>query len=182
MREGNTTTKSRIRFTTAMTLLMFTSCPSVFSADAHSNGAAGAPGALSAINHGKRGQRSPGKPGQLPRNEVEMKAEHMTQMVELPYIPTYPGQATFVTGTRFPNAKGGESLTLRLRAAEHPEQVKDWYEVALKQYGWQMERVGCNERTTSAVRGNTTCQIVVSHPSRPGYRCDIIIHYRVFGS
>lgn len=112
------------------------------------------------------------------RSKFEFASEKLTQMVELPEVPQYTGQAVFVSGTRFPNAKSGASMTLLLRAIEYPAQIKEWYTAALQQSGWKLETLMCNERTVAASKGKRLCQVIVAPPSHPRFRCDLKIRYR----
>lgn len=112
------------------------------------------------------------------RSQYEFQSQKLTQMVELPEVPQYGGQMTFVAGTLFPNAKSGASLTMKLRAVEYPEQVKDWYQAALQQSGWKLEKLMCNEHTVAAWKGKKLFQLVITQPSNSRFRCDLLMRYR----
>lgn len=112
------------------------------------------------------------------RSQYEFQSQTLRQMVELPEVPQYAGQMSFVTGTLFSNAKSGASLTLKLRAVECPQQVKDWYQAALQQSGWKLEKLMCNEHTVAAWKGKKLFQVVVTPPSNSRFRCDLLMRYR----
>lgn len=117
------------------------------------------------------------QPMQL-RSQYEFQSQSLTQMVDLPEVPQYAGQMSFVAGTLFPNAKSGASLTMKLRAVEYPEQVKDWYQASLQQSGWKLEKLMCNEHTVAAWKGKRLFQVVITPPSNARFRCDLLMRYR----
>jgi|GEM_PF-2677603 len=112
------------------------------------------------------------------RSPYEFQSQTLTQMVELPEVPQYTGQMTFVTGTYFPNAKSGGSYTMKLRALEFPNDVKNWYSAALQQSGWKIEQAMCNDRTIAAWKGKQLVQVIVNDPSHNRFRADVLIRYR----
>ena len=118
--------------------------------------------------------------GEVPpvRSAIEFQSQALTQMVELPAVPQYTGQMTFVAGTYFPNAKSGGSYTMKLRSLEYKESVRDWYQAALLQTGWKIEKQMCNEHTVAAWKDQQLVQIIVTPPSHERFRSDVIIRYR----
>lgn len=112
------------------------------------------------------------------RSKVEYESEHLTKMIDLPEVPYFTGQAVFVSGTRFPNAKGGSSTTILLHSLEYPSQVRAWYAAALEQCRWRIEKQMTNDNAVSAWRGKRLFQVIVRRPSNPRYRSDILIRYK----
>lgn len=112
------------------------------------------------------------------RPTVEYESDNITQMVELPEFPHYTGNAAFVAGTRFPNARAGASFTLKLRTTEYPQQVRDWYASALQEMGWKLETAMCNETVVAAWKGRRLCQVIVAQPSHKRFRCDLLIRFK----
>lgn len=115
------------------------------------------------------------------RCQYEFQSQKLTQMVELPEVPQYTGQMTFVAGTYFPNARSGASYTMKVRTLEYPSAVKDWYSAALQQSGWKVEQAMCNERTVAAWKGKQLVQVIVNEPSHDRFRADVLIRYRCGG-
>lgn len=112
------------------------------------------------------------------RSAYEFQHQTLTQMVELPELPQYSGQMSFVTGTYFPNAKSGASYTLKMRSIECQEAVRDWYKAALQQSGWKLEQAMCNEHTVAAWKGKLLVQVIVDKPSHARFRSDVLLRYR----
>lgn len=112
------------------------------------------------------------------RSVTEFQSQTLTQMVELPELPQYTGQMTFVTGTCFPYAKSGSSYTMKLRTLEFQESVRDWYQASLEQTGWKIEKAMCNGKTVAAWKGKLLVQIIVMPPSHQRFRSDVLIRYR----
>lgn len=102
-------------------------------------------------------------------------------MVDLPEVPQYTGQMTFVAGTYFPNAKSGASITMKVRTMEYAGAVKDWYSAALQQSGWKIEQAMSNEHTVAAWKGKQLIQVIVNEPSHNRFRADVLIRYRFGG-
>lgn len=115
------------------------------------------------------------------RSATEFQSQTLTQMVELPELPQYTGQMTFVTGTCFPYAKSGSSYTMKLRTLEFQESVRDWYQASLEQTGWKIEKAMCNGKTVAAWKGKLLVQIIVMPPSHQRFRSDVLIRYRSGG-
>ena len=117
----------------------------------------------------------------LNRSAYEFQHQTLTQMVELPELPQYSGQMSFVNGTYFPNAKSGASYTLKMRAIESQQAVRDWYKAALQQSGWKLETVMCSEHTVAAWKGKVLVQVIVDKPSHARFRSDVLLRYRCGG-
>ncbi|PZM83288.1 MAG: hypothetical protein DKT66_09010 [Candidatus Melainabacteria bacterium] len=115
------------------------------------------------------------------RCQYEFQSQKLTQMVDLPEVPQYTGQMTFVAGTYFPNAKSGASITMKVRTMEYAGAVKDWYSAALQQSGWKIEQAMSNEHTVAAWKGKQLIQVIVNEPSHNRFRADVLIRYRFGG-
>ncbi len=88
---------------------------------------------------------------------------------------------SFVTGTLFPNATSGASLTLQLKATETTEQIRDWYQASLQQSGWKLDKPMCNDHTVAAWKNKNLVQIIIRSNAYKNSRSDVIIRYR-YGS
>lgn len=99
-------------------------------------------------------------------------------MVDLPGVPQYTGRMTFITGTRFPYAKGGASLTLELKALETADQVKDWYSAALQQSGWKLDSAMSNANTVAAWQNKKLIQVITRPVGKMRHSCDVVIRYK----
>jgi hypothetical protein len=117
-------------------------------------------------------------PQRTEQSHYELQSDRLAQMVELPGVPQYTGRMTFITGTRFPNAKGGASLTLELKALETADQVKDWYSAALHQSGWKLDNAMSNANTVAAWQNRKMIQVITRPVGKMRYSCDVIIRYK----
>jgi len=111
-------------------------------------------------------------------SRYELQSDRLAQMVDLPGVPQYTGRMTFITGTRFPNAKGGASLTLELKALETADQVKDWYAAALQGSGWKLDSAMSNAHTVAAWQNKKMIQVITRPVGKMRYSCDVIIRYK----
>lgn len=117
-------------------------------------------------------------PQRSEQSNYELQSDRLAQMVELPGVPQYTGRMTFITGTRFPNAKGGASLTLELKALETADQVKDWYAAALQQSGWKLDNAMSNAHTVAAWQNKKLIQVITRPVGKMRYSCDVVIRYK----
>ncbi len=115
------------------------------------------------------------------RSQTEFQSQTLKQMVELPEVPQYTGHMSFVTGTLFPNATSGASLTLQLKSTEYCEQIRDWYQASLQQSGWKLDKPMCNDHTVAAWKNKNLVQIIIRSNAYKNSRSDVIIRYR-YGS
>jgi hypothetical protein len=113
------------------------------------------------------------------RHAQEFRATHISNMVELPDLPTYPVNIQFQRGILFPNAGGGESYTLQFSVHEAPEDVLNWYGGALKSFGWTMQGSLATRRSIGALKNGNLCQVMVLVPSQAGFRSDVLLRYKV---
>lgn len=109
--------------------------------------------------------------------EGEFAFRELKKYEPLPDLPQYSGQADFVQGVVYPQAKGGTSTTYSMCAREGKDAVVRWYQDALKMYKWNM----AGQQSSDGVRGfkgGNYIQVAVTPPPRRGYGCEIIITYR----
>ncbi|MBA3858703.1 MAG: hypothetical protein C0507_17490 [Cyanobacteria bacterium PR.3.49] len=117
-------------------------------------------------------------PQRSEQSNYELQSDRLAQMVDLPGVPQYTGRMTFITGTRFPYAKGGASLTLELKALETADQVKDWYSAALQQSGWKLDSAMSNANTVAAWQNKKLIQVITRPVGKMRHSCDVVIRYK----
>lgn len=101
----------------------------------------------------------------------------LQSMPDFPRVPRYTGQAQFLFGVSYPNAPGGASCTAVLNAREEPQIVTQWYDLALKQGGWNVAPCRVNGSTVRADQDGNFIEIKATKSgTNPG--CRVTMFYR----
>jgi hypothetical protein len=106
----------------------------------------------------------------------------LSQQPQLPQLPAYTGyQCKFLRAyTQALLVGKGKSLTMyrcHYLAKETMQQVKDWYENALRGYGWKILRVAPQIIAAKHQDGQFCTVIVNQAASSTGYRTHLVVHY-----
>ncbi|MCW5823034.1 MAG: hypothetical protein KIT34_09545 [Cyanobacteria bacterium TGS_CYA1] len=120
----------------------------------------------------------------VPRSDAQHadsggKGEGFWQLLKapmnVPEVPNYTGQTTFVGGLMYPNKKGGPTVSMHYRVRETPDQVIEWYEEALKAYKWVGRKAPVTNkgRSYEAFKGNSSVTISASDCAVKGFRTDL---------
>jgi hypothetical protein len=111
----------------------------------------------------------------------EFKSERLTRPVDLPDVPMFQGQGTqFVTGTSFPNVKGGQSVTMQFTVKEAPDVVLSWYKDTLSTNRWTPLSNTAGKDGLAYMKANNICQIMTMGPSKPTSKCDLLVRYKFY--
>ncbi len=111
----------------------------------------------------------------------EFKSQRLTKAVEMSDVPAYKGKGVeFVTGTMFPNVKGGPSVTMQLSCRDEPAAVLQWYKDALVQNKWSLLDNMSGKTGLAAMKSNNIFQVMTIGASKPGSRCDLVVRYKSY--
>lgn len=106
----------------------------------------------------------------------EDKFQELKRYEQLPDVPQYSGQSSFVRGQLYPEQKGTVMVAYTILARENPQMVKSWYQDALKMYRWNLP--GSQPfNGVSACKGNNNIRVHVTNAAQPGYATAISISY-----
>ena len=111
----------------------------------------------------------------------EFKSQRLTKPIDVADLPKYNGKGVlFVTGTMFPNVKGGPSVTMQFSVKEEPATVLQWYKDVLAQNKWSMLDNMSGKTSLAAMKSNNICQVMTLGATKPGARCDLLIRYKSY--
>lgn len=121
------------------------------------------------------GLQAPGKQNQRYTEEVLKYAP------SLPSVPTYTGKGAIMTSALYyPDLPTGKCYNLKYQAKEDAHTAHEWYQMALKQMGWQLDNNGSNALSVTAHKEPGMCCYVYTRASAvPGYRCEIILRLSI---
>lgn len=113
------------------------------------------------------------------------KGEGFWQLLKTPFnvpdVPSYTGQATFVGGLMYPNKKSGPTVSMHYRVRETPDQVIEWYQEALKAYKWVGRKAPVTNkgRSYEAFKGNSSITISANDSTTPGFRTELRMNCKI---
>jgi hypothetical protein len=110
----------------------------------------------------------------------EFKSVRLKTPIDLPRLPVYSGKLAFITGTNFPQVKGGPSVTMQYSAMDPPNKVLEWYKDVLSQNKWTLLDNVAGKHGLAAMKGKDICQIITMGPTRPPYKCDLLLRYKFY--
>lgn len=100
--------------------------------------------------------------------------------MDLPNLPQYTGAgATFVEGLMYPNKPGGAAISLTYRAKEAPDVVMSWYEEALANYHWKIQKIKAENANLTAFNGDNGVTVAVRPAKLKAFRTDIKITFKL---
>lgn len=108
--------------------------------------------------------------------KVQFKADPLTEPVDFPNVPRYPGKAVFLRGFRCPDE---QYVGMTLGVNEAPDQVKQWYEDALKTYSWKVLKNSSGPNQVIAIKEDNTFSMMILPRQVEGVRTvvDLSFYY-----
>ena len=103
----------------------------------------------------------------------------LKQPMSLPDLPMYTGRSKFKDGLMYPNKPGGPAITLRYLAVEEPAVVLDWYDQALKNYQWKIDKHPLSSSSISAKRGSNGVVVRVTESKQGKFKSFLQISYKL---
>jgi hypothetical protein len=111
----------------------------------------------------------------------EFKIERLNKPIETPDMPVYAGRKVqYVTGTLFPQVKGGPSATMEFSTADEPKKVLDWYKQTLEQNQWEPLDHMTGANGLAAMKDHNICQVMTLAPTKTGSKCDFLLRYKFY--
>jgi hypothetical protein len=125
--------------------------------------------------------KRPARPPLRNSENPEFRGERLNKPVDLIDLPPYSGKnVEFVTGTLFPNVKGGPSATMQFSVHEDPKAVLEWYKSAFNENKWQMLDNMTGANGLAAMKSNNVCQVMTLGPTKKGAKCDLLLRYKFY--
>jgi hypothetical protein len=94
--------------------------------------------------------------------------------VELPGLPSYSGQATFMDGFSYPNAQPA-TISMRFSTKEDASEILAWYKQAFGNYNWKL--MGSSSKSVTATKDDASCYVRTMPTSQSGYKTEFLISY-----
>lgn len=108
-----------------------------------------------------------------------LRSQVMSKEPDLPHFPKFSGKyLRYRGGLESSGLTKGQSFQLRYETVEKPDQVIDWYEAALKQYGYDISE----KKSTRLIAMNPQYGIgalIMIHGDQPGYSPGYKTHFTV---
>ncbi len=111
-----------------------------------------------------------------------LKSADVAKEPDLPHLPKYSGKyCKFLGGASSEGITRGTSYHLRYETAETPQQVIDWYEGALKTYGYRITYKKPTRLTAFHPENGSAVLLLIAGAAQPGfdpqYQCHFTINY-----
>ncbi|MDZ4832463.1 MAG: hypothetical protein SGJ27_01555 [Candidatus Melainabacteria bacterium] len=98
---------------------------------------------------------------------------------DLPNLPSYTGTgAQFAEGLMYPNKPGGAAISVTYRAKESPDTVRGWYEDALANYHWKVQKSN-DHNLLMASNGPNNVTVKVTPSKGKVYKTDLKITFKL---
>jgi hypothetical protein len=111
----------------------------------------------------------------------EFKTQRIQKPMETPDMPLYAGKKVqFVTGTLFPQVKGGPSATMEFSTADEPKKVLDWYKQSFEEHQWEPLDHMTGANGVAAMKSHNICQVMTLAPTKIGAKCDFLLRYKFY--
>ncbi len=104
---------------------------------------------------------NPNRDGKV--REAEFNSQPLPRPISLPGLPSFTGTQYYINGLTYPNAKGGAGYMMIYNCENTAEQIKEWWDSALKSHRWSVNFTDKKSIKAKDKDGNT-CIINVQAP------------------
>lgn len=119
------------------------------------------------------------QPMKYVRNTAQYNSLDLTSLPNLADLPSYTGRSPrFLTGADFQRLKTGRVVEWTFLTLEDPLTVANWYRNVLKMNNWSVQDLVPGGTQIYAEKSDGSCMVTISQSTQPGYRAQVVVHYK----